>query len=222
MAKRKRPRSNDASVPDGGWVLTGTELWSNFVPPILTDRRPRSDTDPCRAPEHCFWIRAYSPEAHPADPLTVGKWLIRVGCANVAYCWRRVREATEDGRLGVGAKVSTDQHVAAGGWGKHIICIYTADFRDRDDVARVGRRLAEIDAVRTQTLTYKPDVFTYAGRYAPNSPGEVAIYKMPPPYDRLNEYRENLEQAMAILSPRKTVEALEGPDLDAGSRGSAG
>ena len=45
-----------------------------------------------------------------------------------------------------------------------------------DDVLRVARRLHEIGAVKKMKLTYKPDVFTYDGRYEGNAPGDIAIY----------------------------------------------
>ncbi len=136
------------------------------------------------------------------DPMSVGKWLIYISCAHVAYCWSRVREATEAGTLGVSAKISTDWGKAhdlvgmisegLGGWRDHVVCIYTADWRDREDVARVGTRLAEIDAVRTQTLLYKPDAFTYGGTWAGSNPGQVAIYSMKKPYSALVDHPEAL------------------------------
>lgn len=188
--------------------IPGEEVRSNFV----TSRAEAvpSDTDPCKAPEGVRWVWARSRRRGPApDPLAVGKWLIYVTCAQVSYCWGRVREATEEGTLGIGAKVSTDwgkAHDPAGygpggspGWAAHVICTYTADWRNRDDVARVGRCLGEIDAVRKQRLTYKPDALTYAGMYSGNAPGEVAIYSMPPPYRELHEYAENLGVVRSLI-----------------------
>jgi len=157
------------------------------------------------------WIHAFSPsETKDLDPLLIGKWLIYLSCRHVDYCWSRVREATEAGTLGISAKISTDWGKAhdlvgmiaegAGGWRNHVICVYTVDWRNHEDVSRVGSRLASVDAVRTQTLQYKPDAFTYGGTWAGNSPGEVAIYSMKKPYQALMEHADALA---ALRSTRK-------------------
>ena len=158
---------------------------SNFVEAIPYDLP--SNTPPCKAPAGYSWVHAFNPTPGPIDKLTVGKWLIRLPCQFVDYCWARVSKATEDGTLGIAAKVSTDWHNdydPAGSWGRvHAICIYTADWHDRSDVLRVAKRLKEIDAVRRSVLMYKPDIETYAGLYAGNSPGNIAIYEAKAPYD---------------------------------------
>jgi hypothetical protein len=147
---------------------------------------------------HAFSLSA--PE--DLDPMRIGKWLIYLSCQHVGYCWPLVREATEEGTLGVSAKISTDWGKAhdlvgmisegLGGWRDHVICIYTADWRNREDVARVGSRLAEIDAVRTQTLQYKPDAFTYGGKWHGSDPGRVAIFTMKKPYQELTDHPDAL------------------------------
>lgn len=172
-----------------------------------------SSTDPCAAPEGVHWVWAMNP-GQPKEPdlLLIGKWLIYVACRHVGYCWHRVREATEEGTLGIGAKASTDwgkAHDLAGivaegtaGWRDHVICVYTVDWRNRGDVARVGSRLAEIDAVRTQTLHYKPDALTYGGTWAGNAPGEIAIYSMRKPYQQLLEDPDKLAAVHEIVQFR--------------------
>ena len=163
-----------------------------------------SDTPPCEAPEGHYWVHAFSPKGSSVDPLSVGKWLIRVQCRYVTYCWNRVRQATEEGTLGIGAKVSTDwgnanDPAAPGGWADHVICVYTYDWRDREDVGRVARCLGEIDAIRRQTLFYKPDAMTYDGIYSGNTPGGVAIYEMKRPYEQLFAREDALSQLHLVL-----------------------
>jgi hypothetical protein len=196
-------------MPSDG-LRPGEEGRSHFVSGNAEPLAP-STTDPCAAPPRTHWVHAFSPSERKSDPLLVGKWLIYISCQHVVYCWSRVRDATEGATLGVSAKISTDWGKAhdpagmsaegLGGWRDHVICVYTADWRDRDDVARVGSRLAEIDAVRTQSLRYKPDIFTYEGRWAGISPGEVAIYSMKPPYDDL------LENSAALAALRGNDDA---------------
>jgi hypothetical protein len=191
-------------------IRPGDEGRSHFV--AGTEPSAPSTTDPCAAPKGVHWVWAASTnQPDDIDPLLVGKWLIYLSCTHVGYCWPRVRDATEEGTLGIAAKVSTDWGKGhdlvgmiaegIGGWRDHVICIYTLDWQNREDVARVGSRLAEIDAVRTQTLHYKPDAFTYSGTWAGNAPGEVAIYSMKKPYQMLVEHTDALA---ALRRDRRT------------------
>lgn len=178
------------------------ELRSNFTE--WNEAFLPSTTKPCVAPDGYSWVHAYAPSRSGVDPLIVGKWLIRLQCRFVDYCWERVRIATEDGTLGIAAKVSTDWHNhndPAGAWGNvHVICIYTTDWHDQDDVLRVAGRLREIDAVRKSVLMYKADIETYAGMYAGNAAGDVAIYEAKAPYDQLIVRSEPLATAEDLLA----------------------
>ncbi len=165
------------------------ELRSHF--PDDGEQYLPSDTPPCSAPDGYSWVRAFSPEAQQVNRLDTGKWLIHVSCGEqVDYCWARVRLATEDGALGVAAKVSTDwgrENDPTAAWGNHVhvICVFTRDWLDLGDVRRVAKRLAEIDAVRKLILQYKPDILTRIGVYEDTTPGRVAVYSCRPPYDEL-------------------------------------
>ena len=182
-------------------MVSVDEMRSNFVEPSSSFLP--SDTAPCTAPVGYSWVHALSPTDGEADPWLVGKWLIRLQCRFVDYCWGQVRRATEAGTLGIGAKVSTDwhnEHDPAGTWGAtHAICIYTRDWHDRKDVLRVARRLRDTDAVRRSVLLYKPDIETYAGLYAGNQAGMISIYEAKPPYDELIVRAEALAQAERLL-----------------------
>lgn len=192
----------------GDQLRPGEEGRSHFVFAAADPLVP-STTDPCTARKGTHWVHAISPDrALDIDPMRVGKWLIYISCQHVEYCWSRVRDATEDGTLGISAKISTDWGKShdlvgmisegLGGWRDHVVCIYTADWRDREGVARVGSRLAEVDAVRKITLQYKPDAFTYEGTWAGSSPGQVAIYSMKKPYDVLIDHADALAALASI------------------------
>lgn len=184
------------------------ETRSHFVMPA-TSNLP-SETNPCQAPAGNHWVHSSNSDGGAErDPLLIGKWLLRVGHPYVSNCWDRVRTATEDGTLGIAAKVSTDwgmRHDPAGfgveglgGWRTHVVCVYTQDWRDRDDVFRVGRRLHTVDAVRKQPITYKADASTYGGMYAGNAPGEVALYRLAPPYEALHEYEGTIKLVLGLV-----------------------
>ncbi len=213
MATQKRRKGKpvvmvEEPVVTGARSRSRDETRSHFVPPRADDLP--SETNPCRAAKGNHWVHAFGPHiGEDINRLLTGKWLIRVGHPNAAYCWDRVRRATEDGTLGLAAKVSTDwamTHDPAGfgaegrgGWRSHVVCVYTRDWRDREDVLRVGKRLVEVDAVRTQPITYKADASTFGGKYAGNSPGEVAIYRMARPYEQLQEYADNIKVVLRLV-----------------------
>lgn len=60
--------------------------------------------------------------------------------------WERVATATARNELGVAAKVAPREE--RGSARERLVCIYTYDFRDRDDVARVLHRLRQLELVR--------------------------------------------------------------------------
>jgi hypothetical protein len=89
-----------------------------------------------------------------------GKWLLFTTPDRVDSYWRRVVEGTMRGELGYAAKVATD---AGGAQKARLICVYTKDYRDREDIKRVLMSLMELGLVRKgeRPVYYKCDVLTY-------------------------------------------------------------
>ncbi len=176
------------------------ELRSYFVAPSAGQLS--AETNPCDAPAGYDWVHVFGPHGEPATACT-GKWLIYLKCAYTNSCWVKVKAATEAGLLGIGAKVSTHSHMEddpAGSWADHVVCVYTADLRVREDVVRVARELKAADAVRKQPIHYKPDCTTHAGFFAGNAPGAIAVYSaLPPDYDQLKVLQSNLNQALHLI-----------------------
>lgn len=76
--------------------------------------------------------------------------------------WRKVVDGTINNRLGSSAKVATS--------GAPVICIYTKDFRDVDDVRRVLEELLTMGLVKPgKVIAYKPDTYTYLDIYKANA-----------------------------------------------------
>lgn len=73
-----------------------------------------------------------------------GKWMLFPEPGRVNEVWAKVARATAADELGVAAKVETRVTVGK----ERLICVYTRDFRDKDDVARVLGRLAQLELVR--------------------------------------------------------------------------
>jgi len=80
----------------------------------------------------------------------------------VTQVWKRVVEGVIDGRLGPTAKVAPDE----GKPDDRLICIYTKDFRDEDDVLRVLQELETMGLLPSgRSIYYKSDAFTYLDLY---------------------------------------------------------
>lgn len=83
--------------------------------------------------------------------------------------WKAVVEATIDNRLGPLSKVATDDGKPT----ERLICVYTKDFRDTDDVLRVLKELVSINLVKSpeRPVYYKTDAYTLLDLYSKNAPG---------------------------------------------------
>ncbi|KAH8774343.1 hypothetical protein F5883DRAFT_659023 [Diaporthe sp. PMI_573] len=106
--------------------------------------------------------------------VTEGKWIIYPSPEHSNAVWGKVARATANNELGIAAKISPrevpDRH--------RLVCVYTRDFNDKDDVARVLRRLKELDLVRQKQICYKTDAFTYLGINSDNKLGlDVGRYR---------------------------------------------
>jgi len=133
-----------------------------------------------------YWIRVHSPQERKKleDPrqrkmlikqlregkVKSGKWLIFVNRENVDKVWEKIRTATEAGKLGTSAKVSTPLQ----GGKSHVICVYTEDWTDEADVRRVREELKRLGI--TNKIPYKTDEDTLKGRYAFKGHKRIAKY----------------------------------------------
>jgi hypothetical protein len=96
-----------------------------------------------------------------SEPNTdASQWLLFVTDGEAPNVWRQICHAVSEGRLGIGAKIST----AAADGRERVICVYTRDFNDKHDVGRVIRELQHMNLVpqeKKKQLWYKCDAFTY-------------------------------------------------------------
>lgn len=131
-------------------------------------RKPSEMTSP-------YWVYVDGPGGDDADPALIGKWMLFVLTGQADQWWDQVREATEAGSLGIGAKVATarpnPREISAR---TRLICVYTRDWQDRDDVRRVLAALRDLGV--SWRLAYKTDEATGAGVYGRGS----SIYVSPP------------------------------------------
>lgn len=91
--------------------------------------------------------------------VTAGKWMLFPTAKSVDSIWETIATAVANGDMGDGAKVATDD-----GSGKaRLICVYTHDFGDKEDVKRVLGTLVNEGLVdeREKPIYYKCDAFTH-------------------------------------------------------------
>lgn len=92
-----------------------------------------------------------------------GKWLIFCPPSQVDIAWRLICSSMILNKLGPSAKVSTAA-ARDNDNSNHVICVYTKDHRNKQDVMRVREELRRLGF--TQKLPYKTDCATRKGEYA--------------------------------------------------------
>ena len=80
---------------------------------------------------------------------TTGKWMLFPTVEEVDYVWGKVAKGTAEGELGIAAKVAAAEDEGEVDGGKRrLICVYTKDFEDAEDVKRVLLKLKEMGLLR--------------------------------------------------------------------------
>jgi hypothetical protein len=72
--------------------------------------------------------------------ITSGKWLVFRQRNQIDEVWRRISEKTRMEELGIAAKVST----LLQGKERHVICVYTANYLDKERVFQVREELRDL------------------------------------------------------------------------------
>lgn len=113
-----------------------------------------------------YWIIEDAPGTNPHDieDERAGKWLIFQPLAEIDLSWRKIRDATRAGKLGISAKVSTAKENPDSRDDRKVIYVFTPDWEDEDDVMRVRKELYNLGFV--DRIGYKRNIETYAGQYS--------------------------------------------------------
>ncbi|MXS77402.1 DUF1917 domain-containing protein [Nitrosomonas sp. JL21] len=122
------------------------------------------------------WIRAKRQTGtYPPRSERGGKWLIFVPIENLDGTWEKIRIATERGELGASSKVATAKpNKNAVTNNQKVICIYTYDWTDLEDVMKIRDQLRQLGI--TWKIPYKSDEDTNAGKYANRGSGKMSKY----------------------------------------------
>ncbi|EMD63486.1 hypothetical protein COCSADRAFT_181745 [Bipolaris sorokiniana ND90Pr] len=85
------------------------------------------------------------------------KWMLFPKSVDVTQVWKQIVVGVIENRLGSGCKVATDD-----GKEERLICVYTRNFQDTQDVVRILQELETIGLLSAGRLIYyKPDAYTY-------------------------------------------------------------
>ena len=112
-----------------------------------------------------YWLYAIRQKGtYPRPTPRSGKWLIFVDRNEVDTVWATIKQATEEGKLGGSAKVSTAKpNQYATDPKTKVICVYTYDWTDEADVRRIRAELRALGI--TQKILYKADANTLQDKY---------------------------------------------------------
>jgi len=118
----------------------------------LEHKKPSQNTD-------IYWLFAINENYifnKKASKRASGKWLIFESIEEIDETWERIKKATIKGLLGPSSKVSTAKknpntldHLTK------VICVFTEDYNNKEDVKRVENRLRSLDI--ENKLIYKLD-----------------------------------------------------------------
>jgi hypothetical protein len=136
------------------------------VPVVKSLKRDADDTSmiPSKV-TNAYWIESTRQKGkYPKSTSRSGKWLIFNDKKIIDTLWTKIKSATEDGLLGRCSKVSTGlNNPNSRNTIKGVICVYTYDSADIEDVRRIRAELRQIGI--TNKIPYKLDQDTYNGKY---------------------------------------------------------
>ncbi|MDO5844138.1 MAG: DUF1917 domain-containing protein [Methanocorpusculum sp.] len=112
-----------------------------------------------------YWIQQGKPGVSPTlcGAEEAGKWLIFVAPEEVDDLWKKIRSATINGELGIGAKVSTAKDNEDSRDDRKVIYVFTENWEDEAEIMRVREVLKTLGV--KDRIGYKRNMDTYAGEY---------------------------------------------------------
>ena len=105
-----------------------------------------------------YWLQAHSPKLkYFQSNEDTGKWCIHLEKDEVDESWLKIKEACQKDQLFL-AKCTTAYSSGTQEHPQFLICVYTHDWSDTEDVQKIRQTLREIGF--TQPLKYKRDIET--------------------------------------------------------------
>ena len=97
-----------------------------------------------------YWIESKPLVSVTAVTPHAGEWLIETSAAEVDALWVKIRQATEEGRLGYKSKVSTSAAKGQAQASARLIVVRTYDADDSADVLRIQTVLRDMGITSMQ------------------------------------------------------------------------
>ena len=147
-------------------------IWTiqkQFSEDLHEDRSPSVVTD-------AYWISATRLKGeYPKSNKNSGKWLVFVSNDKVDNLWEKIKLATENGLLGNASKVATARPNAnATNFNIKVICVYSYDYNDKNDVMRIREELRKIGV--ENKIPYKTDNATQQRQYRIKGNTHISVY----------------------------------------------
>ena len=123
-----------------------------------------------------YWVYAYRQTGnYPRATINSGKWLVFVKLDELDETWLKIKKSVEEGRLGNSAKAATALHhpMAIDSITK-VICVYTYDWTDKEDVMKIRKELRKLGI--TWKISYKADIDTRMGNYRKRGKEKISKY----------------------------------------------
>jgi hypothetical protein len=139
---------------------------------VMTAHRQYQQTGMPSQETEQYWIGAVNPNDQGGEKPYSGKWLLYISVSELDSTWLKIKTATENGSLGTSAKSATMRDNPNATVKSKVICIYTKDCRDMEDVQRVLKALRDMGFLGR--LYYKEDLATIMGNYRH---GKASLYE---------------------------------------------
>ncbi|MBF0571704.1 MAG: DUF1917 domain-containing protein [Candidatus Omnitrophica bacterium] len=131
--------------------------------------------NPSQETSECWLFANRLQGTYPPHSKNGGKWLIFVPIERIDNAWSKIKLATEAGKLGEESKVATAKvNPNTTNSNVKVICVYTYDWTDEEDVMRIRQELRQLGI--TRKIPYKADEDTDSGRYANKGKGRISKY----------------------------------------------
>jgi hypothetical protein len=125
-----------------------------------------------------YWVYSESETKYPNFTDNSGKWLVFVYLKDLDVVWKKISIATKEGKLGGVSKCATAKpNPNATNNDTKVICVYTYNSEDKNDVARVALELYKLGVI-ANVINYKKDIITVEGRYANKGDKKISTYSL--------------------------------------------
>jgi len=113
-----------------------------------------------------YWIIQDAPGVRPeaTEDELAGKWLIFAEPDQADPLWKKIRDATVAGKLGISTKVSTAKPNPDSRDTRRVIYVYTPDWQDEAGIMQIREELRALGV--EERIGYKRNIETFRGEYS--------------------------------------------------------